>query len=246
MKVCPNCGRNISEFALSCPFCGNKSLEQEHGSVSIEQKTVEDISPKRHRGIGMAILIPFVMLFVSQLVFANCYSIYGADVQSSLIAAGWCVSVRSVLILLVSAVLFAATAKIKKLNTTGRLVIVTLICATVHFLLLNSIRINPDTTYSWEYSYIVSIIHIYAAIFGIGLSVLQGCLCIVAWNSKRKSPMFDIGLVTGGFCTFTVLGILLGGRILQQGIAGGLWAFCGTIAAIVIAVLITIRNAGLN
>ena len=244
---CPNCGKNISEFALSCPFCGNTPSSQEHDSAPAEQKAVTGaVSAKKYTVIVIATLISLSMLFLCQWIFAGCYSVFGADMQSSIITTGWIISVRSILVLLASGVLFVVISKIERLNTTVGMAILTLMCAIAHFLLLWSIRVNPDTVYAWQYGYISAIIHVYAVVLGVGLSVLQGSLCVAAHNSKRKSVWFDIGIITAAFCVFATLGVFLGIRVFQLGIAGGLGAICGAIAAIVIAALISIRRISQN
>lgn len=246
MKICPNCGKSISEFALSCPFCGNILSGQEHDSPSADSKTVAGTTPaKKYTAIGITTLISIVMLFLCQLVFAGCYSIFGANIQSMIIAAGLPVSIRSILVLLVSGVLFGVISNIEKLNTTGKMVILTLVCAAIHFGTLWSVHINPnDVVVAWEYSPII--IHVYAVVLGVGVSILQGSLCITAHNSKRKSVVLNIGLVTVVFFVFSVLGIFLGTGKLHVGIAGGFAGICGALAAVAVAVLISIRHISQN
>lgn len=243
MKVCPNCGKHISEFAVSCPFCGENPVDHVQAyHVHVEQnKDARETAQRNCKGVVIATLIPVAMLFFCVLVFAGCYSVYGAYTQSSFVSAGWAISVRSILALLISGVLFAIISKVKKVNMTSGFSIITLVCATLHFLILNNIKVNSNTVYAEQYYLVVTIIHIYAVVFGVGLSVLQGCLYIVAQNSKKKSPILDVGFVTVAFCIFTISGVFVG-RMIIQGVAGGLWAICGMIAAIAATVLIVERG----
>lgn len=244
MKSCPNCGKKISEYALSCPFCGRSTTGSEKTDYStIEQKTVINESPaKVYKKIAVATLFSAVAALLCFVAFLGGYSIYGQDMRSALITSGGMIFLRSVIVLAVSCVVFMLLSRSKKLNTMGAFIIATILFAAVHFVMLYSIRVDTDGLYAWLYYLIKTIIPVFAIVLGIGVSVLQGCLCIISCNGKDKFPFGSFGIVVVAFLAFSSIGILVGGRVLQQGAIGGMWGLLGTIAAIIATVIICVKR----
>ena len=245
MKTCPNCGKKISEFALYCPFCGKSTTDnQQINCEPVDQKAIINQSTvKLHKGVGFATLFSVVTALLCFLVFlVICSTFMGDDARSAIISSGKIIFLRSLITLGVSFAVFVFLSNSKRLSTIPVYIIATIVCAAAHFVILASINIDVDGIYAWHYPLIKAIIPIFAIVLGIGISVLQGCLCIVARNSKAKFPAISFIIVIAVFLVFFSMGTFIGVNLLRMGVSGGFVGAIGVIAAIIATVMIRTRQ----
>ncbi|MGM9522165.1 MAG: hypothetical protein ACI3VB_06785 [Oscillospiraceae bacterium] len=243
MRACPHCRKQISEFAVSCPFCGNELLK-EKSVIGNTASSTRITSPIKYKHIAVATLISILVPLTCQLISSCFYLIYGSDVVSAFMIALWFVVVRSILVLIASGLMFWAVSKISRFNTTQGFVIVAIVCTAIHFLILALISTDNiyawmhQYVYAWMYEYSVTAVRVHTVAYGIGSSVLMGCLCIILQNKKNQHTVFSVSAITLSFAIFSILAAFISVRLLQQGITGGFLSVCGAIVAIAVTVIV--------
>lgn len=237
MKTCPYCNKQISEFAISCPFCGNELSEAKTETKSTITQ-VNATLPVRYTHIAIATLISIFVPLVCQLISSSFYLIYGSDRVAAVISALWLVVVRSVLVLIVSGLVFWILSKISRFNTTQGFVIAALVCTGIHFLILAVIKVNSENVYAYLYQYIVIAVRVHTVAYGVGSSILLGCICTLFQSKKNKHLILSVSAITLSFAIFSLMAAFIGVRLLQQGITGGLLSICGAVAAIAVTLIV--------
>ena len=76
MRVCPSCGKQMPEDAISCPRCGKKVETGESGSASIQ----EQLKERRRNRIALLIIV-FIFTVLGSIFLA-----FGDDVVMAVLA----------------------------------------------------------------------------------------------------------------------------------------------------------------
>lgn len=243
MKYCPHCGKKISEYALSCPFCGSGIKDQNHCVNEATKHSKKVLAVASNKDIITRVILATVVSFVIPLIWAwitaQFYGAYGENVQSVFLA-NWHTSVVKCLAVLVgSGIIYFVVIKLSartNLEAFALIMTVAVVFSILHFFVLDAIADTVRNMMARLYIPQQSL-RVFALVYGSGTSILQGVLC--SFSVQNKTIGKGIAIISTLFLTVSVLGSFVGLLVLQQGFMyGTVYALLGAVSAIVAAVII--------
>lgn len=243
MKYCPHCGKKISEYALSCPFCGSGITAQKqcgneairHSKKILAVNSNKDIITR----VTLATVVSFVVPLIWAWITAQFYDAYGENIQSVFLA-NWQTSVVKCLAVLIgSGIVYFVVIKLSartNLAAFALIMTVAVVLSILHFLVLDAIADTVRNMMARLYIPHQSL-RVFALVYGSGTSILQGVLCGFSIQSKNIGE--GIVIISTLFLAVSVLGSFIGLLVLQQGFMyGTVYALFGAVAAVIAAVII--------
>ena len=201
MKKCQNCGKAISEFSLSCPFCSaktNPNTKEDMDSIHKNLTYGRSLMPIFISTV-CAIVIPALWLYKWPFFFSE---IGGPDWQEAIMATGGIVLKRSIVILLLGVVIFAFI-RVKCNKKFLKMVITTVVLCILHFICLMIFDPRSEVE-DYLFFYVLNFIPYISIGCGAGSSILQ-CLLILSWDSQES--LRNIAYICCIAITYLVVGI---------------------------------------
>lgn len=208
--LCPNCGKKVSGHSMVCPFC--KMPIRIHGSTDIQ---VERQSFKvRMIGIAASAVLTIIVFLVWRLVMYGLVGMLGESVQIGFIAASGLHILKSVFLVIISAVLFFIVPLIVKVNRTVLYVILTVVCCLLHFAVILPGTIPACIGSSRVEINMIAMVMNRNLIFVYGLAVplFQGALSLMGGCCDLKKLLIWQGICAGAFEILSALFVWCGMR----------------------------------
>ncbi len=196
MKKCQHCGKSISEYALSCPFCGGEinlgsenNIETTYRGTGIKNNLIS-VAATTICAIGVSLL----WMYISAIFLSK---ICGSDWMKAFLTVGSIALKRSIIFLVIGAIaFFFIKQKCKK--KLFKIIITTIVLSVIHFICL--IILEPRSEIDeWLYSLALTFIPCISIGYGLGSSVLQGLCSLVSDSTNNSKNIAYIAIISAAY-----------------------------------------------
>lgn len=240
---CPDCKKQVEDGTVYCPYCG-APLPQELNGIGKQKEqplSIRDIKKETGIKVVVASVIALVCFFVWRVIIANVEaSQFGEDIKTAFNETTSMMFGRIIILVVLGMIGYCMYYIAKK---SRRLIfsIVTVSLCVLGFLMFFTIHITPDDEIS-SLSLLFSCGLMF--IYGFGIPMLQGALCLSLFSSKNTIKHVIITFIA--FAIGIFVGTLVGMMMIYRGsvtIALGLvYSLLGSIAAICVSILLNWRE----
>lgn len=242
---CPDCKKHVDSKTKQCPYCGAFFIKEQQ-VIDKQDSTTWSVQNIKERCIQIAInsVVVLACFLIWRVVIANIYApIFGETVRSALSRAVDLMRGRIIILTVLGMFAYFLYSMLiqktsKPLIFFGLLVVLCVIGLLIFFPITN-ITILDESSYMILY-FCRGLMFLY----GFGIPMLQGALCLTMDNHKKIIKY--TGMILISFVVGIVIGTFIGMRRMYIGsITVGfsfVYALMGAVMALVVSIVLNWRN----